>query len=138
MAYENSKAPKAQRKKSNSRKTERSAALRLLAAAMIFSACLVGKRSFPERTKPYFEKIAQTLTADTDFQEAFAELGQRIGGGEELLNAAGEWCVEVFQPVEMSEAETKRAEDNQREERSLFMTWDENVEALKKAFVPEA
>lgn len=113
---------------------------RLTVAVLLFLVCFAGRLGFPEQTEPYRQRLAQLLSASTDFSAAFTDLGEDISQGNDLLSAVGDWCVTVFAPTEVT-LDTASQEELAalRQQETAFLTsWDGDLAALEQHLLPEA
>lgn len=83
---------------------------RLLIAAVLFAACLLGRVCFPAQTEEYRERLKCMLVGDTDVQAAFLQLGEQLEEGQHTLEAVGDWCTAVFAPDEVTLTENLSGE----------------------------
>lgn len=70
--------------------------IQLLLCIGLFAVVLVGKGIAPERLMESGESLLQMIQTDTDFQGAFAALGQSISQGEPILESLEALAVQVF------------------------------------------
>ena len=79
------------------RKEPRTQAVQLGVCLALFLTVFIGKGILPEQVKDAGQRILETITADVDFQGAFAGLGESLAkGNSSLLGDVGEFCVQVF------------------------------------------
>lgn len=71
---------------------------RLILAGVIFLGCYVGKTQFATQTEPYFRQLQGMLTASTDWNSIFEQVGAQMESGETVVMAVEDWCVAVFAP----------------------------------------
>ena len=51
---------------------------------------------FPQKIAGLQSRLLSVLTADTDFRQAFSQLGESLSGQGPVLEEIGQFCVEVF------------------------------------------
>lgn len=75
---------------------ERVRLLQLLVCLALFLTVFIGKGVFPHRLNQLGEHVLGLISANTDFREAFANLGAAMAGQGSVLGEIGEFCIEVF------------------------------------------
>ena len=75
---------------------ERVRLLQLAVCLVLFLAVSVWKGIFPQRLEQVRDDLLSLITADLDFQEALAELGESLAAGDTVLADLGAFCIEVF------------------------------------------
>lgn len=75
---------------------ERRRLLQLGVCVVLFLVVFIGKSAFPGQMDGVKTGLAQILSQDTDFRDAFASLGRSISRGEPVLETLGDLCVDVF------------------------------------------
>lgn len=70
--------------------------VQLVVCAALFFAVYIGKGAFPERIAQVGPQLLGVIRTNTDFQAAFAKLGEAMTQQEPLLDDLGEFCVSVF------------------------------------------
>lgn len=85
--------------------------LRLLAALTLFAFCFAAKVCFPERTRHWRQELGTVLGSQTDLQASFRRLGTELEERRAVLQAVGDWCVEVFGAQELSAPVTEPGEE---------------------------
>ena len=83
---------------------ERVLLIQLLVCLVLFLTVFVGKGVLPGRLMQLRTDLLQMITQDFDFQDALAELGVSLAGGNSVLADLGEFCVEVFGAEEPEQA----------------------------------
>lgn len=76
----------------------RSALRRLAAAGLLFGLCAVGKLGFPQQTAHWQRQLSALMSGSGDLRQAFDQLGEQLEAREEVFEAVGDWCVNVFGP----------------------------------------
>ncbi len=75
---------------------ERVRLIQLTVCLVLFLAVFLWKGVFPQKLNQVREDLFTLITTDLDFQEALAELGESLAGGDTMLADFGSFCVEVF------------------------------------------
>lgn len=76
--------------------TERTRLLQLIVCLVLFLAVFIGKGVFPTKLMQIRDDILAMISTNTDFQGAFSQLGEALGGEGSVLGQLGDFCVEVF------------------------------------------
>lgn len=63
---------------------------------VLFLTVFLGKGIFPQKIAGLQSRLLSVLTADTDFRQAFSQLGESLSGQGPVLEEIGQFCVEVF------------------------------------------
>lgn len=83
---------------------ERVLLIQLLICVILFITVFVGKGVLPGRLLQLRNDVLQMISQDFDFQDALAELGESLAGGNSVLADFGEFCVEVFGAEEQEQS----------------------------------
>lgn len=75
---------------------ERARLIQLMICLVLFLMVFVGKGVFPQRVQQVGGQLLALIGENTDFRQAFAQLGQSLAQQESVLGEIGEFCVEVF------------------------------------------
>ena len=80
--------------------------VQLCVCVTLFLVVFVGKGIFPAQMVAARDKIVRAIQGDTDFQAAFANLGQSISAGEPVLDTLETLWIDVFggERVEMPDS----------------------------------
>ena len=106
--------------------------LQLAVCLVLFLVVFIGKGVFPSGIMQVRDDILNLLGQNTDFREAFSELGESLRGEDGLLQQLEDFCVEVFGSGEpISEPETGSGSAGPVSEPAT-VTWDPEKSQLKQ------
>lgn len=83
-------------RRSKERSQEQIRVIQLAVCLILFLTIFLGKGIFPQRLSQVRGDILTLISADFDFQEALAGLGESLAGSGTVLSDLGDFCVEVF------------------------------------------
>lgn len=83
-------------RRSKERSQEQIRIIQLVVCLVLFLTIFLGKGIFPQKLSRVRGDILTLISADFDFQEALANLGESLAGSGTVLSDLGDFCVEVF------------------------------------------
>ena len=116
--------------------------LQLLICLILFLATFIGKGIFPGKMLQVRDEILSVISSDTDFYEAFSNLGSSLSTDETILDKLGDFCVEVFgsnEPAASPVAADKSPElVNLLKTESQFLSANSDPQALSDHFFAQS
>lgn len=83
-------------KRTTKNTTQHMRLMQLVVCLALFMTMVIGKGIFPDKLRQVHSNIVAMISSDTDFVQAFSDLGASLSEGGSLVEKIEDFCVEVF------------------------------------------